>query len=151
MGLFDQEDLPPVAEVDKNRLFQTLQETTGSSRNYLTLLLIVALFVIAVGAVIYYLTLPGVGDQVAGPKPLEDKIRSHFLEKEKRDATDLTFFTCGDHYWVRVDVEPRPDIQANPIYRISRYRAKAVRRGDNTWDITASPITAPEMDVPCKN
>ncbi len=149
MGLFDQEDLPPAESDDKDRLFQTLRETSGSSRNYLKLLLIVALFVVAVGAVIYYLTLPGVGDEVRGPKPLEDRVRTHFLEKEKRDATDLTFFTCGDHYWVRVDVEPRPDIQANPVYRFSRYRAIAFPHEDGTWDITASPVTSPEMDVPC--
>ncbi len=154
MGLFDQEDLSPdepaaTADVEKDHLFQTVKETSGSSRNYLKLLLIVAVFVAVAGAAIYYLTLPGPGDKILGPKGLEDQVRSHFKEKEKRNATDITFFQCEGFIWARVNVEKRPDIQTDPIYRIDRYRAKAVQLADNKWDISATPITADNMDIPC--
>ncbi len=153
MGLFDQdmvgESDPTFAEDEKVRLFQTHQEKTRSSKHYLKLLLFVAFIVAAAGAVVYYITLPGVGSQVLGPKGLEDEIRANFLDKQKRTADEITFFYCKDYYWARVGVEARTDIPGNPVYKVSRYRAKAVRRDDDTWDITASPITDPDMDVPC--
>ena len=149
MGLFDQDEDQPFAEDDKIRLFQTHQHAAGSSRNYLKLLFLVGLIVVVVGVVVYYVTLPGVGDRVLGPKGLEDAIRAHFLDKQKRTATDVTFFTCENYYWSRVDVETRTDLQGNPLFLIPRYRAKAVRLGDGTWDIAASPVTSTDMDVPC--
>ena len=149
MGLFDQDEDQPFAEDEKVRLFQTHQQTVRSSRNYLKLLFLVALIVAAAGAIVYYVMLPGVGDRVPGPKGLEDAVRAHFLDKQKRTATDVTFFTCDNFYWARVDVETRTDIPGNPLFLIPRYRAKAVRLGDGTWDIAASPVTSADMDVPC--
>lgn len=67
MGLFDQDDDQPFAEDDKVRLFQTQQQTARSSTNYLKLLFLVALIVAAAGAIVYYVTLPGIGDRVLGP------------------------------------------------------------------------------------
>ena len=150
MGLFDQVDDEPVADpVDKNRLFETLQETTESSRNYFKVFSIVAVCVLVAGVGIYYLMAPGIGDQVRAPQGLEDAVRSHFLDKEKRTATDITFYNCDGFYWARVDVETRPDIETNPIYKIPRYRAKAVN-SDVGWNISASPVTSEDMDVPCR-
>ena len=153
MGLFDEETIQETdqgfAEDDKVRLFETQQRKASSSRNYLKLLLLVALIVIVAGAVVYYETLPGVGSQVLGPKGLEDEIRVHFLDKQKRTAEDVTFYKCDNFYWSRVGVQTRNDVPGNPVYKVSRYRAKAARRDDGTWDIFASPITDPDMDIPC--
>ena len=153
MGLFDQETIQEAdsnfAQDDKVRLFETQQRKASSSKNYAKLLLLVALFVVVAGAIIYYLTLPGVGSQVLAPKGLEDEIRAHFLDKQKRTADDITFYKCDDFYWARVGVQTRTDIPGNPVYKLSRYRAKAVHRDDGSWDIVASPIADPEMDAPC--
>jgi hypothetical protein len=142
---------PPVSvEVEKNRLFQTLQEETGSERKYLRVLGIVAVLVLVAGSIVWYLMRPGVGDKILGPKGLEVAIRDHFLTKEKRTATDIAFFNCGDHTWARVGVEVRPDIKTNPIYQVAKYSARASALPDGSWQITAAPITSPEMDVPCR-
>ncbi len=154
MGLFDEETIQEqeqtFADDDKVRLFETQQRKASSSKNYLKFLLVVVLIVIAAGAVIYYVTLPGVGSQILGPKGLEDEIRSHFLDKQKRTAEDITFYKCENSYWARVGVQARTDLPDNPVYKVSTYRAKATRRDDSTWDITAMPITDPDMDVPCR-
>lgn len=153
MGLLDQineNDTPVVDDVEKNRLFQTLKEEKGSERNYLKLLAIVAVGVAIIGGVVFYMTLPGVGDRVHAAKELEDAVRSHFLASQKRTATDITFYYCGKFYWAHVDVETRTDIPGNPTTRIPSYAAKAVKRDDGTFDVTAAPITSPDMDVPCK-
>ena len=148
MGIFDQENISSVSQVEKDRLFETVHKTEDSSRNYFKILGIVGLCVLVIGAVVYYLTLPGVGSRIIGPKGLEDEMRNHFHDKQKRTATDITFFNCEGFVWARVDVEVRLDIPGNPLFAVSRYRAKAVPR-DGVWDITASPITSPEMDTPC--
>ena len=153
MGLFDADAIQDAdqtfAEDDKVRLFETQQRKASSSKNYLKLLLLVALIVAVAGAAFYYITLPGVGSQVLGPKGLEDEVRAHFLDKQKRTADDITFYYCKDYYWTRVGVEARNDLPGNPLYKVSRYRSRAFHRADDTWEITASPITNPDMDVPC--
>lgn len=134
-------------EVEKNRLFQTLNEETPSERNYLKLLGIVAVIVLVGGIVISYLIMPGVGDEVRVAKEIELAVRDHFLTKEKRTATDITFYQCEGFYGVRVGVETRNDIP-NPIYKIATYSARATPTGD-AWNITANPIISPEMEKPC--
>ena len=150
-GIFDQtedDSQPTVGDVEKNRLFQTVKEETPSERKYLKLFGVVVAVVVAIGLATFYLTLPGVGDKVRAPNGLEDAVRDHFLMKQKRTATDITFYQCGDFYWARVGVETRSDIP-NPLYHVESYSAHAVLRGD-AWDISAAPITSPEMDAPCK-
>ena len=136
MGLFDEETGPIVRPDDKNRLFETQQEITGFNRHYLKLLLIVAALVIVVGSVVYYVTLPGIGDQVLGPKGLEENIRAYFLDVQKRTATDITFYNCGAFYTAKVDVEARYDIPGNPLAAIPTYWARAEPRDGGTWDIS---------------
>ena len=151
-GLFDQtedDSQPAVGDVEKNRLFQTVKDETPSERKYLKLFGIVVAVIVAIGLVISYLTLPDIGDKVRAPHGLEDAVRDHFLMKQKRTATDITFYLCGEFYWARVSVETRPDIKTNPIYMIDTYKANATIAGENTWSITAAPITNPAMDVPC--
>jgi hypothetical protein len=155
-GIFsDADDKPQHAvdtqlggDIEKNRLFQTLKEETPSERNYLKLLGIVAIIVLVAGVAISYLMLPGVGDAILAPKGLELAVRDHFLTKEKRTATDITFYQCEGFYGARVGVETRNDIP-NPLYKIATYTARATANGD-AWNITAQPVTSPEPDKPCQ-
>lgn len=143
-----QEPVAPVV-VEKDRLFQTVKEETGSERNYLKVLGIVVVLVLVAGGIIFYLTLPKTGDQVRGSTQMEMAVRDHFLTKEKRTATDITFYQCDKYFWARVGVEVRTDIKTNPIYALDKYAARIEPSG-NTFNITATPVTAPEIDTPCK-
>jgi hypothetical protein len=136
-------------EDDKNRLFETHQTSSRSIGNYVRLLLIVAACVAVVGFVISYFTLPGIGDKVRAPKGLEEQIRDHLSIKEKRSATDMTFYYCGTSYWVAVEVETRPDIPDSPINRVSRYRVNATQADNQDWNLTSTPVTGTDPDVPC--
>ena len=135
--------------VEKDRLFQTVKEETGSERNYLKVLGIVVGLVVIIGSVVFYLTLPKVGDQVRGSTEMEMAVRDHFLTKEKRTATEITFFQCDKYFWARVGVEVRPDIKTNPIYALDKYTARIEPAG-NAFNITATPVTSPDIDVPCR-
>ena len=134
---------------DKNRLFETHQKTTRSLGGYIKLILIVALGVTIVGAVIFYVSLPGVGDEVKAPSGLEDAVRLHFLDKEKRTMTGAFVFYCDKFYWVRVDVEKRPDIVGKPNNTVSKFIANAKQQPDGTWAITATPVVGDENAAPC--
>lgn len=134
-------------DVEKNRLFQTLNEEAPSERNYLKLLGVVAVIVLVGGIAISYLMMPGVGDEIRVPREVELAVRDHFLTKEKRTATDITFYQCDGFYGARVGVETRTDL-SNPIYKIATYSARATANG-NVWNITAQPITSPDMGKPC--
>ncbi len=140
----------PVPVLKEDRLFETQAKTIRSSRSYLAVIGIVAVVVLILGGLIFYLTLPGIGDKVRGPEGAENAVRNHFSDMEKRTATDITFYLCDKFYWAHVDVEVRPDVSANPLARISSYSAKAVRGDDGKWNVSAAPITSPEMDTPCK-
>lgn len=135
--------------VEKDRLFQTVKEETGSERKYLKVLGIVVVLVLVAGGVVFYLTLPGVGDQVRGSAEMEMAVRDHFLTKEKRTATDITFYQCDKYFWARVGVEVRTDIKTNPVYALDKYTARVEPSG-NAFNITAMPVTSPETDVPCR-
>lgn len=134
---------------DNDHLFETHQRTTRSWQQYLKLLGIVSVLVFLGGVAIFYLTLPSFGDRVRAPQGLEEAMRSHFLDTEKRTANDITFYYCDSFYWARVEVEKRPDITTNPIYQIGTYAARATADG-SSWRITAVPVTSPDIDVPCR-
>lgn len=138
---------PAGGDVEKNRLFETLNAEAPSERNYLKLLGLVAVVVIIGGLIVSYLMIPGVGDDVRVSREVELAVRNHFLEREKRTATDITFYQCDGFFWARVGVETRTDMP-NPIYRIATYSARATASG-NQWNVTAQPITSTEMDKPC--
>ena len=137
-----------VVEVEKNRLFETVKEETRNDRRYLKVFGVIVIVVLAIGAGVYYFMAPGIGDQIKTPKGLEEVVREHFLTKEKRTATDITFYQCGEFLWARVGVETRNDIQ-NPLFRIATYSSRAISNGGQ-WNISAVPITSPEMDIPCR-
>jgi len=139
---------PIPSEVEKNRLFETLDKEESSNRNYAKLLIIAAAIVLVAGGVIFYLMLPGAGDQVRAPKGLEEAVRNHLLDNQKRVATDIVFYYCGgDSYWARAGVETRKDIP-NPIYKLDSYAVTA-KGQDPNWQITSKPISSQNDDKPC--
>lgn len=133
--------------VEKNRLFQTVEENQGSSRKYLGVLGILAVLVSIGGAVAWYLNRPGVGDKIRVSSQIEVTVRDHFLMKEKRTATDISFYQCDGFIWARVGVETRNDIP-NPLLRIPTYKARISQDGDAA-SVTAAPIMSPPDDQPC--
>jgi hypothetical protein len=135
------------AVIEKDRLFQTVEEYKGSGRKYLSVVGIVAVFVVIAGAVAWYVNRPGIGDKVRVNAAVELSVRDHFLQKEKRTATDITFYQCDGFYWARVGVETRTDIP-NPLLRVPFYKARITQNGDAT-NITAGPITSAAEDQPC--
>lgn len=144
-------EAPPVAApvvVEKDRLFETLDKEETSNRNYAKLFIIAVVIVLIAGGIVFYLMLPGVGDQVRAPKGLEQAVRDQLLEKQKRVATDITFYSCGgDSYWAHAGVETRADIP-NPIYKLDKYAVNA-KGQDPSWEITSKPINSPSDDQPC--
>lgn len=144
---------PPPSEtrpiiVEKDRLFETVEKTRGSSRKYLTLLGLFAVVVAAGGAIAWLVNRPGPGDPVRVPAAMEMALRDHFLVNEKRTATDVSFFLCEGFHWARVGVETRTDMP-NPLLRIPFYQARITPSGES-WTIEARPVTSPELDVPCR-
>lgn len=139
---------PPVV-VEKDRLFETAQKTTESSRNYLRLFGIVVVLIAIAAAAVIYLTLPGVGDRIRVSREMEDAVRNHFLEKEKRTASDITFYKCDKYTWAHTEVETRTDVPGNPLAKVSAYATRIIDSGNGTFEITAKPITSPELDTPC--
>ncbi len=137
------------ASPERDHLFETVKETTGSRRNYLKLFGIITAAVVIAGGVIGYTTLgTDIGDEVKAPTDMELAIRDHFLLVEKRTATEIETYYCGDYHWSRVGVETRTDIP-NPLLRLNTYTARSTP-ANNGWAVTATPVTSPEMNVPCR-
>jgi len=135
-------------QLQKDRLFETLEKEESAGRNYLKLFVIAVVIVLAVGGVVFYLTLPKAGDIVHAPKGAEDALRAQLLEKQKRESEDIIFYYCGDKsYWARADVKIRKDLP-NPVFKIGKYAA-TVKGEDPNWEITSKPIVNAEDDNPC--
>ena len=148
--LTDPERIPTIIapiEVDKNRLFETVEETKNSSKKYLAVLgAVTAMVIVAASGGSYYFA-PGIGDKILAPKGLEIALRDNLLTKQKREATEISYYKCQDLVWARVGAETRNDLP-NPVFKIGTYAARAIRNGES-WEITATPILLPEMDIPC--
>ena len=135
-------------QLQKDRLFETLEKEESAGRNYLKLFVIAVVIVLAVGGVVFYLTLPKAGDIVHAPKGAEDALRAQLLEKQKRESEDIIFYYCGDKsYWARADVKIRKDLP-NPVFKIGKYAA-TVKGDDPNWEIASKPIVNAEDDNPC--
>ncbi len=133
--------------VEKDRLFQTVEESKGSSRKYLSVLVVIGILIAGGLAGLWLFNRPGVGSEVNLPAETELKLRDHFLTKEKRTVTTVKFFQCEGFHWARVGVETRNDIP-NPLLQIGTYKARISGAADNP-SITAVPIMSPAEDVPC--
>jgi len=136
---------PKLIEVEKSRLFQTVEETKGSSRKYVAALGGVAILVAVIGAGAWYLNRPGIGDSIRVNAETELAVRDYFLSREKREVTNITFYQCDGFYWARVGVVTRSDIP-NPLYQVPSYKARVMENGETTM---AAPIASPTDDIPC--
>ena len=135
--------------VEKDRLFETQEKVSSGSKHYLVVLGVVAVVVLIAGGVLYFVMQPGIGDEISTPKPAEAAVRDHFLTKEKRSATDMTFYKCDGFLWARVGVETRNDVP-NPLMKIGTYKANVTTQPDGSFAITAAPISSPDQDTPCR-
>lgn len=133
--------------VEKDRLFQTVEESRGSSRKYLKILAVLGVVIAGGLAALWLYNRPGVGSEVNLPAETELKLRDHFLMNEKRTVTTVKFYQCDGFHWARVGVETRNDIP-NPLLQIGTYKARISGAADNL-SITAAPIMSPSEDVPC--
>lgn len=124
----------PADPNDKNRLFETHSRAGRSKRGYLQLFGLVVAAVVVVGGIVVFLTMPGTGDEVRAPRGLEDAVKNHFLESEKRSVIAATFYSCGDSYSARVNLENRPDIKARSMDEGHRH-VVATEDANGRWSV----------------
>lgn len=132
MALFDTEEIQD--DVEKSRLFDTVKNRGRSVHDYLKVLAPVVLAVVLVGGLTLYFMAPGVGDEVRPAASLEDFVKEHFRNKEKRDVTGATYFLCENSYAARVQLEQRPDITARQMDAGKRL-VTAVDSGNDQWQV----------------
>jgi hypothetical protein len=149
MSLFDSiDDDATVDDVEKSRLFDTLKDEGRSAHDYLKILIPVVVAVLVIGGAVVYFTMPGVGDEVRAPSGLDEAVKNHFLDNEKRAVSEATYYYCGDFYSARATLEKRPDITARHFDHGNR-RAVAVENPNGTWQITSAPLNPNESVEPC--
>ncbi|NOT47637.1 MAG: hypothetical protein HOP17_07790 [Acidobacteria bacterium] len=144
MALFDSDE--PQDDIEKSRLFDTVKDSGRSVRDYLKVIGPVVLGVIVIGGLVLYLMAPGIGDEVRPPASLEDSVKEHFRNKEKRDVMDATYFHCENSYAARVQLEKRPDITARQMDAGKR-RVTAADKGNGQWEIASA--VDDEAGPPC--
>lgn len=149
MGLFDENE--EISEDDKIRLFETHQKSKKSFRDYARFLPILILVIIAIAAALYF-SLPSVGDQVKAPKELEDQVYDYMLTKEKRTASEMTFYKCDGYSWVKVMAEPRSYPPSNLLDAVNQYRLMAEKHPvDGSYKITTvDRMEVKGDDMPCR-
>ena len=155
MGLLDADEEKQSDEIrfdedSKIRLFETQQKTSKSVHDYIKHFLPVALIVIVGIGVIYYFMQPGIGDEVRASDEMYDSVYDYMLSKEKRTATDMTFYKCDGYYWVKVLAQPRaypPSLRLDPV---NQYRLTARQQPDGTYQVATLPLPSQQDDVPCK-
>jgi hypothetical protein len=157
MGLFDTEDEAADAggdvtfdEKDKVRLFETERNRSSSVSGYARKFLPVALIVIvAIAAAVYFL-MPGTGDEIQGSHAIRRAVIDHLKSKEKRDATEITFYKCDGYFWAKVLAEPKPYPPSLLLDDVNQYRLKVVQNGKETYQLETLTLPAKADDVPCK-
>src|SRR5262249_13008939 len=110
MGLFDEidEDTPATVDVEKNRLFETLEKEGRGIRDYLKVMLpIVVIAIGLIGAAIWFGLRTSVGDRVRPSNDLYDAAYDYLLTQQKRTPLDMAFYYCGDYYSIDANVEKR--------------------------------------------
>ncbi|MGD9563919.1 MAG: hypothetical protein AB7F88_17965 [Pyrinomonadaceae bacterium] len=135
--------------VEKSRLFDTLNDEDRSARDYLKVLLPVVLAIIVISLVVIYFTVPGAGDEVRPPDGLDEAIKTYYRENEKRDVSGVVYFYCEGSHTARVSLEQRPDITAREFDHGNR-RAVAIRNTDGTWQLSSKTVEPNETFVPCQ-
>ena len=157
MSLFDTEDESTVThddvtfdEKDKVRLFETERNRGSSVSGYARKFLPVALIVIvAIAAAVYFL-MPGTGDEIQGSHEMRRAVVDHLKSKEKRDATEITFYKCDGYFWAKVLAEPKPYPESNLLDDVNQFRIKVTQTGKDTYRSETLPLPAKADDIPCK-
>jgi hypothetical protein len=140
-------------EFDKDskiRLFETQKRETEGSYGYLKKFLpVVAVAIILMGVVIWLMQ-PGIGSAVKPPKEVEDSVYQYMDTKEHRSVREITFYNCGNWYWVKILAEPRsypPSLLQDPV---NQFRLRVDRNGDTASSIQTLPLPDSANDLPCK-
>ena len=153
MGLFDEiEETEYKDDIEKNRLFETHQRSSKSFWDYEKFLIPIILLVIGAVAAAVYFSLPRVGDKVHPPQDLYDAVYDDMLTREKRTATDMIFYYCGDSYTVDVTVESKGVASTKAEDKTTEFEVVAQKAEDGGWKITAAPL-GPEFQnhlIPCR-
>lgn len=150
MGILNEPDNTTAAENDdKTRLFETQEREGKSARDHAKFLLPIVLFVVAAVAAGFYFSLPAVGDKVRPSNDLYDAVYDHIVTTEKRTVTDMSFYTCGDFYWARVEVEPQEPIPGKTPDTTVKYKVRAKASPDGSWALNVVPIVSTADDAPC--
>ena len=147
----EEEDRSDV-EFDKDskiRLFETQKRETEGSYGYLKKFLpVVAVAIILIGVVIWLMQ-PGIGSAVKPPKEVEDAVYQYMDTKEHRSVREITFYNCGDYYWVRILAEPRSYPPSLLQDDVNQFRLTVKKHDDGTVGIDTLPLPPKEHDVPC--
>lgn len=148
-SLFDSIDNDPKTDsVDKNRLFDTLNDEDRSAHDYLKVLIPVVVGILVIGGIAVYFTMPGMGDEVRPPQAVDEAVRAYYLENEKRAVSEVTYFYCTDSYAARVLLETRTDVTARQFDHGNRL-AMAVENPQLEWQVTSRTIAPSEALEPC--
>lgn len=157
MGIFDTEDESTVTHTevtfddkDKVRLFETERNRSSSASGYARKFLPVALIVIVAIAASVYLLMPGVGDEIQGTHEMRRAVIDHLKSKEKRDATEITFYKCDGYFWAKVLAEPKPYPTSLLEDDVNQFRIKVTQTGKDSYQSETLPLPAKADDVPCK-
>lgn len=152
MSLFEpEEESGDIAfdEKSKIRLFETQARESRGVRDHLKRFLpVIVVAIIVVGGVIYLMQ-PGIGDAVAVPTQIKDAVYDYMLTKEKRTATEMTFYKCDGYYWVKILAQPRaypPSVLDDPV---NQYRLEVRSSNGTTADIRTLPSPANASNKPC--
>jgi len=97
--------------------------------------------------VVYYLMLPGIGDEVRASDRMHDAVYDYMLTKEKRTPKELTFYKCDGFHWARVWAEPRAYPPSNPYDDVNKYRVSVNQQADGAFQISTLPGGG--NDIPC--
>src|SRR5262245_25479417 len=149
MGLFDDEQTTGTGDVEKNRLFETLDKEDAGGKNYWKFLVpIVLLVIIGIAAGVYF---GGrrIGDNVRPDDDLYYAVYDNFLTEQKRTPTDLAFYYCGDYYSVDAMVEKKSVAPTKPEDTLNEFKATA-RRADGGWHVNAAAVGPKDKFVACQ-
>jgi len=149
MKIFETDDDTDFDQSEKVRLFETQKRRDTSGKNYAKLLIPIALLVLAAIAAAVWLTRPNIGDEVKPPGTLRQQVYSYMLDKEKRTATEMTFYKCDGFLWVKAVAEPRSYPPSNLLDDVNQFRLSARQNGEDIWQIETLALPAKPDDVPC--
>jgi hypothetical protein len=129
MGLFDDQQTTGAGDVEKNRLFETLDKESEGGKSYWKFLVPILVVVIAGIAVAVYFGGRRIGDSVRPDDDLYYAVYDNFLTQQKRTPTELSFYYCGDYYSADAMVEKKNVAPTKPEDTLTEFRTTARKDG----------------------